>query len=84
MRGAPPRAACPERSRGVGASNQTGAINVLALPLLQAGGTVHVHDSFSAPAVVNAMESGKVSVLFGVPVVFRMLADTPGFFAAAG
>ncbi|MBM4355813.1 MAG: long-chain fatty acid--CoA ligase, partial [Deltaproteobacteria bacterium] len=61
----------------------TGALNVLALPLLQAGGTVHVHDAFCAPAVVDAIASGSVSVLFGVPVIFRMLAQTPGFFEAA-
>lgn len=61
----------------------TGAINVLALPLLQAGGTVHVQEAFSAPAVVDAVGAGRVSVLFGVPVIFRMLAEAPGFFEAA-
>ncbi len=61
----------------------TGAINVLALPLLQVGGTVHVQEAFDAPGVVDAVASGKVSVLFGVPVIFRMLADAPGFFEAA-
>jgi fatty-acyl-CoA synthase len=61
----------------------TGAIHVLALPLLLCGGTVHVQESFSGPKVVEALKDQGVSVMFGVPVLFRILCETPGFWDAA-
>ncbi len=61
----------------------TGAINVLAMPLLQCGGTVHIHDTFDPTRDVQTHRAGDVTTLFGVPVIFRLLADSPGFWEAA-
>ena len=61
----------------------TGAINVLALPLLQLGGHVHIHERFDPAAVVRTVRERDVSTLFGVPTTLQALADEPGFFAAA-
>lgn len=56
----------------------TGAINVLALPLLLLGGLVVIHDGFSAPAILADSERYHASVLFGVPTTFQMLDADPG------
>ncbi len=61
----------------------TGAVNVLAMPLLQVGGRVTVQPAFDPTRVVQTLRDGGVTALFGVPVIFRMLADTPGFWDAA-
>lgn len=61
----------------------TGAVNVLAMPLLQCGGSVVVHEGFDARRVIDSIREDGVTVLFGVPVILRMLADTPGFWDAA-
>ena len=57
----------------------TGAINVLALPLLQCGGQVLVHEAFDAVAVLEALETRGISTIFGVPTTLQMLADQPAF-----
>lgn len=61
----------------------TGAINVLATPLFQAGGTVHVLEGFDPTSVVSILVERKVTTLFGVPITFQMLADGPGFLDEA-
>jgi fatty-acyl-CoA synthase len=61
----------------------TGGINVLAMPLLQLGGRVTVQPAFDPAQVVEALRGGGVSALFGVPVIFRLLAGEPGFWEAA-
>ncbi len=61
----------------------TGAINVLAMPLFQCGGAVHVHLGFDPVAVVETVEREGVTTLFGVPTTFRMLADQEGFLDTA-
>jgi len=61
----------------------TGAINVLALPLLYCGGTVHVQEGFDTGRVVDTLVQQRVTTLFGVPITFQMLADQPGFLSEA-
>lgn len=61
----------------------TGGINVLAMPVLQLGGRVTIQPTFDPAAVVEALRGGRVTALFGVPVIFRLLADTAGFWEAA-
>lgn len=57
----------------------TGAVNVLAMPLLRLGGHVIVQRSFDAPAVLAAIRDEAVSVVFGVPTTFQMLSEDPTF-----
>jgi fatty-acyl-CoA synthase len=59
----------------------TGAINVLAMPLLQCGGHVIIHEAFDAGRVLAEVQERRVSTIFGVPTTFSMLADDPGFDA---
>ena len=61
----------------------TGGLNVLAMPLFQQGGSVHVHERFDPVEVVRAIAARRVTTIFGVPTTLRTLADTPGFFEAA-
>lgn len=55
----------------------TGAINVLALPLLQCGGHVVLHESFDAEAILSDVEKCRITVLFGVPTTLQMLLEHP-------
>ncbi|MFH1469294.1 MAG: long-chain fatty acid--CoA ligase [Pseudomonadota bacterium] len=59
----------------------TGAINVLALPLLQCGGHVVVHRAFEAGAVLREIEQSGITTVFGVPTTLQMLAEHPDFEA---
>lgn len=57
----------------------TGAINVLAFPLLAQGGLVVIHDGFDANAILDDTRTYHATVLFGVPTTFQMLdALAPG------
>lgn len=59
----------------------TGALHVLTTPLLAKGGTVVLRDGFDAEALLDLVEAGRVSVLFGVPTTFEMMAASPRFSA---
>ena len=61
----------------------TGAVNVLALPLLQVGGAVHVMERFAPDEVARIVAGERISTFFGVPTTLQTLAATPGFFTAA-
>ncbi len=52
----------------------TGGWNVLTLPLLAVGGHTRLLAGFDAEAVVSAFD--RVSVLFGVPTMFRRMLET--------
>ncbi len=60
----------------------TGAINVLAFPLLAQGGLVIIHDGFDAGAILSDVERFHATVLFGVPTTFQMLEAHPHLAAA--
>lgn len=51
----------------------TGGLNVFTLPLVSVGGKSIVCTNFSADDVFNLVESGGVTVFFGVPTMFLML-----------
>jgi len=57
----------------------TGGWNVLTLPLLYAGGTVTLEPAFDPARVLDAIEAGAVSVLFGVPTMFAAMLAVPGW-----
>lgn len=57
----------------------TGALHVLTTPLLCCGGTIWLEDAFDTPDVMQLVHEGNITVLFGVPTTFEMLAADPSF-----
>lgn len=57
----------------------TAGINLHTLPILFAGGCSHLLAKFDADSVLARLQSAKVSLFFGVPQVFQMLAQAKGF-----
>ena len=55
----------------------TGGLNVFTAPLVQAGGTSIVCKSFDVEQVFDLVESGEVSVFFGVPTMFTLMQSHP-------
>ncbi|HWT13712.1 MAG TPA: AMP-binding protein [Allosphingosinicella sp.] len=60
----------------------TAGINLHALPVLIAGGTVLLLEAFDAEALVALIEAERIDALFAVPTVYQALLDHPGFAAA--
>lgn len=60
----------------------TGGLNVFALPLLLAGGTIVVPRRFDPGLALALLVQERVTLLFLVPTMFQMLADVPGFAEA--
>ncbi|MCR6645103.1 MAG: AMP-binding protein [Terricaulis sp.] len=58
----------------------TAGIHLLAMPVLMAGGTVHVLPSFDADDVMALLP--KLDLFFAVPAVYQQLAHHAGFDAA--
>ncbi len=57
----------------------TGAINVLAFPLLHAGGRVVLHRAFDAQRILSDLAAERISVVFGVPTTLQLLSAEPAF-----
>ncbi|CAM2010532.1 class I adenylate-forming enzyme family protein [Acanthopleuribacter pedis] len=57
----------------------TGGYNVLTLPLLQAGGRILLVDCFQPDQILDLMNAGKITVFFGVPTMFDLLARHAAF-----
>jgi len=57
----------------------TGGWNVLALPLLMAGGEIIIHEKFDAEAILNDIERHKVTLYFGVPTMFISMMESMAF-----
>lgn len=55
----------------------TAALNMLALPVLLKGGTCVLAERFDVDATFDAIARHRVTVMFGVPAMFRQLADAP-------
>lgn len=55
----------------------TGAINVLAFPLLHCGGHVVLHEAFDAATVLRDTAFHRVTTIFGVPTTLQMLLEHP-------
>jgi fatty-acyl-CoA synthase len=60
----------------------TGGLNVLTLPLLHIGGAVVMMRCFDAAEALRAIEKYRCTVFFGVPTMFQMMIDSPGFDSA--
>ncbi len=61
----------------------TGCWNVLTTPFLHHGGYTCILKKFDPSAVLDLLQRERCTILFGVPTMLRMLADEPGFAAAA-
>ncbi len=60
----------------------TGGLNCLSTPLLHRGGRVVLTRGFDADESLQLIVQERISLLMGVPTIFQMLADHPGFDAA--
>lgn len=60
----------------------TGGWNVLLTPFLLYGATTILLDKFDAPQLLGLCESEKMSIIWGVPTMMKMLADAPNFASA--
>jgi fatty-acyl-CoA synthase len=60
----------------------TGGLNVLTLPLLHIGGTVVMMRSFDATCALEAIETHRCTVFFGVPTMFQMMMQSQRFEGA--
>ena len=59
----------------------TGGLNVMATPLLAIGGTLVLPGPFDAEKALDLVEKEGCTLLFLVPTMWTMLADSPGFCA---
>lgn len=59
----------------------TGGYNVLCLPLLYIGATVVIAEKFDTENFFKTLKEEKVSVYFGVPTMFQMIASDAKFKA---
>lgn len=60
----------------------TGGYNVFCLPILKLGGALLLYAGFEPQQVLEAIAEEGVSIFFGVPAMFQMIAETDGFAAA--
>jgi fatty-acyl-CoA synthase len=56
-----------------------GGLNVTALNTLQRGGTVHLIRSFDPKVVLDAIETRRITSMFGVPAMFLFMSQMPDF-----
>jgi fatty-acyl-CoA synthase len=59
----------------------TGGLNLHAIPLIHAGGTVEIMKQFEPGAAIERLESG-VSMFFGVPAIYLFIGQHPRFARA--
>ncbi|MDJ1160041.1 long-chain fatty acid--CoA ligase [Chelatococcus sp. SYSU_G07232] len=57
----------------------TAGINLHSLPVYLAGGTVHVLPKFDVEAVMGLLESGSLTLFFGVPAIYQAISLHPAF-----
>jgi fatty-acyl-CoA synthase len=60
-----------------------GGLGAFLLPVLAAGGAVVLHAAFDANEVWRTIEAEGCTVVLGVPTIFRLLMEAPGFRAAS-
>jgi fatty-acyl-CoA synthase len=56
-----------------------GGLGVFLLPLMATGGTLVLHPRFDADAIWRTVARERCTVVFGVPTIFTLLMDAPGF-----
>jgi fatty-acyl-CoA synthase len=59
----------------------TAGINLHTLPVLMAGGTVHILPGFDATRMLSLINAGQLDVFIGVPAIFRELSLHADFAA---
>lgn len=57
----------------------TGGWNVLLTPFLFKGGHTYLLDGFDPERILRLCDEGRITILWGVPTMLRMLADHPRF-----
>ncbi len=60
----------------------TGGLNVFTLPLIKLGGTVVIMKSFDAEEYLKLLQQEQGTIMFMVPTMYQLLADTENFEAA--
>lgn len=60
----------------------TGALNVFTLPLIHVGGKSIVCESFDVAQVFDLIEQRDVTLFFGVPTMFTLMQQHPGWETA--
>lgn len=60
-------------------SFHTGGWNVLATPLLFAGGTIYLMPKFDAPKLLDWLNRFQITLLMTVPTMTKMLSECEGF-----
>lgn len=58
-----------------------GGLAVFLTPMFTIGGTIVLHDRFDTSEVWRAVEQERATVIFGVPTIFKLLAEAPEFAA---
>ncbi len=56
-----------------------GGLTVFMTPLFAIGGSIVLHDGFDPAQLLHAFGEYRCTILFGVPTIFKMLFDAPGF-----
>jgi fatty-acyl-CoA synthase len=59
-----------------------GALGAFLLPILTIGGTIVLHRAFDVHEVWRAIERERCTVVLGVPTIYQMLMEAPGFRTA--
>ncbi|MEW6701467.1 MAG: long-chain fatty acid--CoA ligase [Bacteroidota bacterium] len=57
----------------------TGGLNVLLTPFIHHGASHTLLTKFDADLILQLMEKERTTILFGVPTMFQMMADSPLF-----
>lgn len=56
-----------------------GGLTVFLTPLFAIGGRIVLHDGFDPAEVWRIFDEYRCTLLFGVPTIFKMLTEAPGF-----
>jgi fatty-acyl-CoA synthase len=59
-----------------------GGVFAFLVPIFTIGGTIVLHRSFDAAEVWRMIEAERCTVVLGVPTIYKMLLEAPGFAAA--
>ena len=72
-----------DRSFNAAPFHHTGGWNVLLTPFLHHGATTYLFPSFDAEAVLRLCDDEQLTILWGVPTMLKMMADTDAFDAVS-
>jgi fatty-acyl-CoA synthase len=72
-----------DRSFNAAPFYHTGGWNVLLTPFLHHGATTFLFDGFDPEAVLRLCDDERLTILWGVPTMLKMMADHPAFDAVS-